>query len=184
MRLNFCAAVLLLSSLAFAQFKPGSTLITINAGPSFIEAKDSGKSLNTFAVSVSVDKSGSEKPLAGSIYCAYIRGQEDVDGIFVDHINYRTMPLIFEGKYLFGSPIVKAYANAGAGLQFSQIDKYIGKDRFVDHDTGIALDLGAGVNWFVNEDLALNASYRFFWLDNQYYTSGIAHVLTFGMSFQ
>ena len=176
--------ILLCATAAFTQFAPGTYLISVSGGPSFIEAKDSGNSLNTFAVAFSVDKSATEKPLAGSIYVGYIRGQEDVDNLFVNHINYRTIPVMFDVKYLFGSPMIKGFVSGGAGIQFSQIDKYIGNDRFVDHDTGVVLALGAGVNFFTNSDLALNAAYRFLWLDNQYYSGGIAHTVTFGISFQ
>ena len=183
--------ILLVSlSLAQAQFKAGSGLLIFNVGwtmasPEGIEADLNG---NTF--SLSYEKADLFTAFSGGFVIAYSNTSADslnAGGEKQDRLNkvgYEVIPVSFFGKVNFGSETFRGYAGAGFGIQFSNINYFTEKGQVTAWESGLLISGMAGANFYLSEDILLNANYTISYLGNSYYQNSLAQNINLGIGFQ
>lgn len=166
-----------------AQYKPGSSLLVFNVGITEASPEDSDKNLDGYTYSFNYEKSNEKGNLAGGVGIAWVTTSADSAGPRTS-VSYDSLPVMLYGRFLFGSPRIRAYAGGGAGVHFSSTTFY-DDDQQVEGSSGGFLISGAvGVNFFLNEKLLLNGNYNLSYLNNSYYQDGTAHSFTLGLGFQ
>lgn len=114
---------------ATAQFKNWSQLMSFNGGYASLVGEDTGNTLDGYAFDFTYEQINMDGDLAGGVMITYLAGHDN-DSENDRRINYQSIPIILQGKYFFGSDMIKFYMQGGAGLQFSRIEyssgRYIG----------------------------------------------------------
>jgi len=168
---------------ASAQFKTWSKLTSFNGGYALLAGENTGNSLDGYAFDVTFEQVNMDGDMAGGVMIKYLAGHED-DNENDRRINYQSIPIMLQGKYLFGSESIKGYLQGGVGIQFSRIE-YTGPNLLLlDADSGWALGLGLGGYFFTDEKIFINAAYNFSYLTNSFYRDGIVHLVKIGIGFQ
>jgi outer membrane protein W len=177
-------------SLAQAQHKPGSGLLIFNVGFTEASPEDLDNNLNGNTFSLSYEKSNYKGNLAAGMTIAYSTTSADsitASGQELQRLNsvsYEVIPILLYGKVLFGSPKVKGYIGGGIGIQFSKVNSYRENVQVVGADSGFLVGGTAGLNFFLNEKILLNANYTLSYLGNGYYQDNVAHNFNIGLGFQ
>jgi len=168
---------------ASAQFKNWSQLVSFNGGYASLVGEDTGNTLDGYAFDFTIEQVNSDGNIAGGLMLTYLTGHDD-DSENNQHINYQSIPIMLQGKYFFGSEMIKFYLQGGVGLQFSRIEYAGPKLLLQDADTGLALGAGLGSYFFADEKIFLNIAYNFSYLKNSFYRDGIVHLVKIGIGFQ
>lgn len=183
--------VLLISlSLAQAQYKPESGLLIFNVGFTKASPEDSDKNLNGNTFSLSYEKSNYQGNLAGGVSIAYSTTSADSINeagqqvLRLNSVSNEVLPILLFGKVLFGSPKVRGFIGGGFGIQFSKIRTSSERGQVQGVDSGILVGGSAGLNFFLNEKILLNANYSLSYLGNSYYKDGLAQNFNIGLGFQ
>jgi outer membrane protein W len=177
-------------SLAQAQHKPESGLLIFNVGFTEASPEDLDNNLNGNTFSLSYEKSNYQGNLAGGVSIAYATTSADsitASGQELQRLNsvsYEVFPILLYGKFLFGSPKVKGYIGGGIGIQFSKVNSYRDNVQVEGSDSGFLVGGTAGLNFFLNEKILLNANYSLSYLGNGYYQDNVAHNINIGLGFQ
>jgi outer membrane protein W len=177
-------------NLAQAQYKTGSGLLLFNVGwtmasPEGIEADLNG---NTF--SMSYEKTDFVSQWSGGFVIAYSNTYADslnTAGTKLDRLNkvsYEVIPVALFCKYYFGSDTFRGYAGAGFGIQFSNINYFTENGQVTAFESGILISGMAGANFYLSEDILLNANYTISYLGNSYYANSLAQNINLGIGFQ
>jgi hypothetical protein len=168
---------------ASAQFKNWSEQMSFNGGYASLVGETTGNTLDGYAFDFTYEQVNMDGTLSGGVLISYLAGHDD-DKENERRLNIYSLPILLQGKYFFGSDMVKGYLQGGVGLQFSRIE-YSGKNLLLqDADTGFAMLLGLGGNIFTDEKIFINAAYNFSYLNNSFYRDGIVHLLKVGIGFQ
>jgi hypothetical protein len=185
-----CGRLILLLLLIFAlttttsaQFKNGSQQYSFNGGYAILVGESTGNTLEGYAIDFTYEQVNMDGNLSGGVLIQYLAGHDD-DTANDRRINYQSIPVMFQGKYFFGSDMVKGYLQGGIGLQFSRIEFSGAKLLLQDGDTGITFGIGLGGLFFTDEKIFINAAYNFSYQGNSYYRDGIVHLLKVGIGFQ
>jgi len=190
---SFLSVVLILLvgiSLSQAQYKPTSNLLVFNVGFTKATPEDSDNSLDGNAFTLFFEKSNYGGNLAGGVALSYGTTTDDSEadtGIEDGRVNsasYEVIPITVYGKYLFGTPKIKGYLGAGVGIQFSEEYFFLDNVQVWGQDSGFLVGGLAGLYYFFNEGILLNANYNFNYLDNSYYKDGYSHTFNLGLGFQ
>jgi hypothetical protein len=177
-------------SLAQAQHKAGSSLLIMNVGFTMASPEDNDNDLHGNTFSVNYEASNYEGNLAGGVSIGYMITSADsttASGETVSRLNsvsYSTFPIILYGRYLFGTDQFKGYIGAGFGIQFSNVKFYTNNAQVEGTDSGVLIGGMAGINYFFNDKVFVNANYNLSWLSNSYYKDGMIQTITFGLGFQ
>jgi len=99
-------------------------------------------------------------------------------------IKYRSIPVMFYGKYLIGNDKLQGYAKGGGGFQFTRVSSETPNLYLKDNDFGISLSAGAGGYYTLTEYLSLNLDYELIFLTNSTYSSGIINSVSLGIAFR
>lgn len=168
---------------ASAQFKNWSKLTTFNGGFASLVGETTGNTLDGYAFDFTYEQINMDGTMSGGIMITYLAGH-DGDTENTRRINYASLPIMLQGKYFFGSDMVKGYLQGSAGIQFSWVE-YSGPNLLLkDGDSGFAFGLGLGGNFFTDEKIFVNAAYNFSYLTNSFYRDGIVHLFKVGIGFQ
>ncbi len=177
-------------SLAQAQHKPESGLLIFNVGFTEASPEDSDNNLNGNTFSLSYEKSNYQGNLAGGVSIAYSTTSADsitASGQELQRLNsvsYEVLPILLYGKVLFGSPKVKGFIGGGFGIQFSNVKSFLENVQVEGSNSGFLVGGTAGLNFFLSEQILLNANYSLSYLGNSYYKDGMAHNINLGLGFQ
>ena len=175
--------IFFLTSTVSAQFKNWSQLISFNGGYASLVGETTGNTLDGYAFDFTYEQVNMDGDMAGGIMITYLAGHDD-DSENDRRINYQSIPVMLQGKYFFGSEMIKGYLQGGVGVQFSRIE-YTGPNLLLqDGDSGFALNLGLGGYIFTDEKIFINAAYNFSYMSNSFYRDGIIHLLKIGIGFQ
>jgi hypothetical protein len=166
-----------------AQFKNWSKLMSVNGGYAMMTSEATDGSMGGYAFDFTYEQVNNDGTLAGGFMITYLAVHED-DTENARRINYQSIPIMLQGKYLFGSEMVKGYIQGGIGLQFSRIEFAGPKLLLQDGDSGFAFVLGLGGNIFTDEKIFINAAYNFNYLGNSFYRDGMIHLFKLGIGFQ
>ena len=166
-----------------AQFQSWSKLMSFNANYALLKGEVTGNTLDGYAFDFTYEQVNSKGDMAGGILIAYLAGHDD-DTENERRINYQSLPIYLQGKYLFGSESIMGYLQGGIGLQFSRIE-FTGPNLLQqDGDSGFAFNLGLGGYFFTDEKIFINAAYNFNYLVNSFYQDGMVHMIKVGIGFQ
>ena len=189
-----CSLILLILfvslSLAQAQYKAGSGLFIFNVGWTMASPEDIEADLNGNTFSMSYEETDLFSSFSGGFVLAYSNTSADslsAGGGKIDRLNkvsYEVIPVAFFGKLYFGSETFRGYAGAGLGVQFSNINYFTQNGQVTAWESGILISGMAGANFYLSEDILLNANYSINYLGNGYYQDGLAHNINIGIGFQ
>ena len=181
--LFFLLLIFALASGSSAQFKNWSQLCSFNGGYAILVGESTGNSLDGYAFDFTYEQVNMDGDLSGGVLIQYLAGHDD-DTDNDRRINYQSIPVMFQGKYFFGSDMVKGYLQGGIGLQFSRIEYSGPKLLLQDGDTGFTFGIGLGGLFFTDEKIFINAAYNFSYQGNSFYRDGIVHLFKIGIGFQ
>ena len=183
--------ILLVSlNLAQAQYKNGSGLLLFNVGWTMASPEDIEADLDGNTFSLSFEKSDFDGLLSCGFVIAYSRTSADslnAGGDKIDRLNkvsYEVIPVTLFGKVYFGSDTFRGYAGAGIGIQFSNINYFTQNGQVTAFESGFLISGMAGANFYLNENILLNANYSINYLGNSFYKDGLAHNINIGVGFQ
>ena len=168
---------------ASAQFKKWSQLMSFNGGYATLVGENTGNTLEGYAFDFTYEQVNMDGDLSGGVMVTYLSGRDE-DTENERYLNYRSIPVLLQGKYFFGSDMIAGYLQGGIGIQFSAVD-YVGKNLMLsDADAGFAMAAGIGANFYTDEKIFINAAYNFSYLNNSFYRDGIVHLFKVGIGFQ
>ena len=177
-------------NLAQAQYKAGSGLLIFNVGWTMASPEDIEADLNGNTFSMSYEKTDFLSQWSGGFVIAYSNMSADslsAGGEKQDRLNkvgYEVIPVSFFGKVNFGSEKFRGYVGAGFGMQFSNINYFTQKGQVTAWESGILISGLAGINFYLSEDILLNANYSINYLGNSYFRDGLAQNINLGIGFQ
>ena len=177
-------------NLAQAQYKSGSGLLIFNVGWTMASPEGIEADLNGNSFSMSYEKTDFSSQWSGGFVIAYSNTSADslnAGGDKIDRLNkvsYEVIPVAFFGKFYFGSDTFKGYAGAGFGMQFSNINYFTENGQITAFETGLLISGMAGANFYLSEDILLNANYTINYLGNSYYQNSLAQNINLGIGFQ
>jgi outer membrane protein W len=99
-------------------------------------------------------------------------------------VSYEVIPVALFCKYYFGSDTFRGYAGAGFGIQFSNINYFTENGQITAFESGLLINGMAGANFYLSEDILLNANYTISYLGNSYYANSLAQNINLGIGFQ
>ena len=180
-------ALILMTSTAFAQYRDGAVLLTLNAGGSLAKSNYSGDSLEGTAAGFTIDKVlGDGKFIFGGSL-TWLRTDETVDiedGKSGD-VTYSSTPFRMNGRWNFLNGRFAANIGVGLGIHTSTITIYEGT---VDERSGTtsAFNFGLPVTiaYFLDPDFYLTAIYSPNWMSSSYTEDDFAQAVMFGLGFQ
>jgi hypothetical protein len=175
--------ILVFMTTVSAQFKNWSQLFSFNGGYAILVGESTGNTLDGYAIDFTYEQVNMDGDLSGGILIQYLAGHDD-DTPNNRRINYQSIPVMFQGKYFFGSDMVKGYLQGGIGLQFSRIEFSGANLLLQDGDSGFTFGIGLGGIFFTDEKIFINAAYNFNYLGNSFYRDGIVHLFKIGIGFQ
>ena len=182
-RLVLLLFIFALTTTTSAQFKNWSQQYSFNGGYAILDGESTGNTLEGYAIDFTYEQVNMDGNLSGGVLIQYLAGHDD-DTDNDRRINYQSIPVMFQGKYFFGSDMVKGYLQGGIGLQFSRIEYSGPKLLLQDGDTGFTFGVGLGGLFFTDEKIFINAAYNFSYQGNSYYRDGIIHLFKVGIGFQ
>jgi outer membrane protein W len=177
-------------NLAQAQYKTGSGLLLFNVGWTMASPEDIEADLNGNTFSLSYEKTDFGGQWSGGFVIAYSNTYADslnTAGTKLDRLNkvsYEVIPVALFCKYYFGSDTFRGYAGAGFGIQFSNINYFTENGQVTAFESGILISGMAGANFYLSEDILLNANYTISYLGNSYYANSLAQNINLGIGFQ
>jgi len=176
-------AVSVFTTTASAQFKSWSQLVSFNGSFASLVGETTGNTLEGYAFDFTYEQVNMDGNLAGGVMVTYLAGHDN-DSENDRRINYQSIPVMLQGKYFFGSDMIKGYLQGGAGIQFSRIEFTGPNLLLLDGDTGWAFGLGLGGYFYTDEKIFINAAYNFNIQTNSFYRDGIVHLVKIGIGFQ
>lgn len=116
---------------------------------------------------------------------SFVHFKEDAEGGAALVANtYQSWPFLINGKYLVGKNNVQGYIKGAAGLQISKVKLESQSTELKDHDVGLALGTGVGLNITLSEKLFLQTEYEFLYQTNSFYKNGTISQVTLGLGFK
>lgn len=82
-------------------------------------------------------------------------------------------PLYYAPKFMFGKEKFKGFIKGAMGLHFSNYKRTGGAGEIDTNDTGFYGGAGAGVMFFIKENIFLNAEYEWAYMSNTFYQNGM-----------
>lgn len=171
------------TSTATAQYKNWSKLMSFNGGYASLKAEDTGNNLDGYAFDFTYEQSNLDGNLAGGIMVTYMAAHDD-DSDNDRRINYQSLPIMFQGKYYFGSNQARGYLQGGVGIQYSRIEYLSSNLLLSDGDAGFTAGGGIGGYFFTDEKIFINVAYNLNYLSNSFYRDGLVHLFKVGIGFQ
>jgi hypothetical protein len=173
--------LIVLSTLANAQYKVDSKLLLLNGAFSKFQVDDSDRNLDGYGFGAAYEATFEEKWALG-VSLSYTTSVDETD---TSSVSFSAIPFNLYGKFLFGNPKVKGFLQAGLGLHSSETE--VVGPRGVEikaWDNGFAFNGGIGAYIFVSEKALINLAYNLSWWDNAYLKNGMGHNFMLGIGFQ
>lgn len=130
--------ILVFMTTVSAQFKNWSQLCSFNGGYAILVGESTGNTLDGYAFDFTYEQVNMDGDLSGGVLIQYLAGHDD-DTANNRRINYQSIPIMLQGKYLFGSDMVKGYLQGGIGVQFSRIEFSGANLLLQDGDAGFGI---------------------------------------------
>jgi hypothetical protein len=180
-------ALILMTSTAFAQYRDGAVLLTLDAGGSMSKSTYSGDSLNGTAAGFAIDKVLGDGKFTFGGSLTWLRTEETVviEDDKTGDVTYSSTPFRLNGRWNFLNGKFAANIGVGLGIHTSTVKLYEGT---IDERSGTtsALNIGLPITiaYFLDPDFYLTAIYSPNWMSSSYTEDDFAQAVMFGLGFQ
>jgi hypothetical protein len=165
---------LLAVATAFSQ----QSFVTVSGGYSFAKVEDTDAKITGYRINGLYEFNPYGQKWAYGLSFGYL----NLKGSTNDRdYNITSLPLYFAPKYMTGSEKLKSFIKGAFGIQLSNIESTGSTTNLSDHDYGFVAGAGAGLMYFFNEKIFLNAEYEIMWMSNSYYRSGWINTISGGL---
>lgn len=96
-------------------------------------------------------------------------------------LTVNTIPAYFTIKYMFGQNNLRGFVKPAAGMQFADIEYDSPGETASSEDFGLYAGGGAGILYFIRDNIFINAEYELAWLTNSFYRDGLAQSVMGGV---
>jgi len=127
-------------------------------------------------------------PLGGKLAHGFAFGyigltSEEGSGALAVKSTVNSFPIYYAPKIMFGSDKVKFFIKGAIGMQIAGM-KREGVLSFSDTDYGFYGGGGAGIMFFIKENIFINADYEVAWASNSAYVDGWINTASGGIGFK
>lgn len=157
-------------------------MLTVSGGYSFANVENTDVKPTGWRINGAYEFNPAGGPWAFGFAVGYIGLSASEENILEGNIDYNigTIPLYFAPKFMFGSDKIKGYIKGALGTQRSHL-KRTGLFEISESDWGFYGGGSAGLNFFINEKVFLNAEYELAWLSNSYFKDGLINSAMLGI---
>jgi hypothetical protein len=172
--------LLLLSMKAFSQ----ENMVTVSGGYSFANIEDADEKGSGWRINGLYEFNPNGGIFAHGVSFGYIH-LTAVDGTGVTETTSKvnSFPVYYAPKVMFGPDKFKVFVKGALGMQIAYL-KREGIVTFDDHDFGFYGGGGAGIMFFFNENIFINAEYELAWASNSWYKDGLMNTAMGGIGFK
>jgi hypothetical protein len=172
--------LVLLSMKAFSQ----ENVVTLSGGYSFAKIEDTDIKGTGFRINGLYEFNPNGGMLAHGVSFGYIGLKaEETIGQTVQSYTINSFPIYYAPKAMFGSEKVKAFVKGALGAQFAGL-KREGAISLSDSDFGFYGGGGAGLMFFIKENIFINAEYEIAWASNNWYKDGWMNTAMAGIGYK
>ena len=158
--------------------------VTLSGGYSFATIEDTDIKGTGFRINGLYEFNPNGGMFAHGVSFGYI-GLSASEGVGSQTIDYtiNSFPLYYAPKVMFGSEKIKAFVKGALGMQFASLKKE-GLISLSDNDFGFYGGGGAGVMFFIKDNIFINAEYEIAWASNSWYKDGWMNTAMGGIGFK
>lgn len=181
MKKNILISVLILLSIrAFSQ----ENMVTISGGYAFANIEDSDDKGTGWRINGLYEFNKAGGMFAHGVSFGYI-SLSATDGVGLQTIETKinSFPIYYAPKLMFGSDKVKAFVKGAIGMQIAHL-KREGAISLTDNDIGLYLGGGAGIMFFIKENIFINVEYEIAWASNSSYNDSAMNTAMGGIGFK
>ena len=172
--------LLMLSMIAFSQ----ENMVTVSGGYSFANIEDTDAKGTGWRINGLYEFNPGGSILAHGLSIGFISvtasegvGQQTV----TSKIN--SVPIYYAPKVMFGKEKIKVFVKGALGTQYANL-KREGYISISDNDFGFYGGGGAGILFFLKENIFINAEYEIAWASNSCYKDGWINTAMGGIGFK
>jgi hypothetical protein len=174
--------IILIDSKASAQLEQGASIIQAGGGWSSVIISSNSETAAGYIINGTYENwLVVPVGIGGSIHYLHVRQENDIGTA-----EGTSLPLFLDAKYYFGRSRLRIFVIGSAGFQFSwrKLESTSGSgNEGSDHDAGFAAGFGTGLVYNVNPGILLNLNYNLNWMNNAYYSNGIANTVSLNVGF-
>jgi len=173
--------LILVSMKAFSQ----ENAVTLSGGYSFATIEDTDIKGTGFRINGLYEFNPNGGNFAHGVSFGYIglKAEETIVGLSVQSYTINSFPIYYAPKVMFGGEKIKAFIKGALGMQIAGLKKE-GLVSLSDTDFGFYGGGGAGVMFFIKENIFINAEYEIAWASNNWYKDGWMNTAMGGIGFK
>lgn len=172
--------LLLLSVSAF----PQENAITLGGGYAFANIEDTDNQGTGWRINALYEFNMMGGRFAHGLAAGYINiSATDEEGLQTTESHVNSFPIYYAPKFMFGNEKVKGFVKGALGFQIAGL-KREGLVTVTDSDMGFYGGGGAGLMFFLKENIFINAEYEIAWASNNIYKDGWINSAMLGFGFK
>ena len=185
-RVLLVLTISLLTVYGFSQ----ENLLSISGGYSFANVDDSDAFSEDpnikgpgWRINGTYDFNPNQGKVAYGFSVGYISVKAEYDADNLGKVDYEvsTIPIYFAPKFLFGNNKTKGFVKGALGVQSAKLNRSSSTGSTSGSDFGFYGGGGAGLMYFVNDKIFLNAEYEIAYMTNAYYRNGLMNTVMGGI---
>jgi Outer membrane protein beta-barrel domain len=163
---------------------PQENLVTISGGYSFANIEDAEDNGTGWRINGLYEFNPNGGIFAHGISVGYIHLTAiDGTGTLETTSKVNSFPLYYAPKVMFGNEKIKVFIKGALGTQIALL-KREGLTEISDHDFGFYGGGGAGLMFFLKENIFINVEYELAWASNSWYKDGLMNTAMGGIGFK
>jgi hypothetical protein len=172
--------LLLISMKTFSQ----ENMVTVSGGYSFANIEDTDEKGTGWRINGLYEYNPTGGIFAHGVSIGYIH-LTATDGAGEQEITSKvnSFPIYYAPKVMFGPDKFKVFIKGALGMQIAHL-KREGFITFDDNDFGFYGGGGAGIMFFLKENIFINAEYELAWASNSWYKDGLMNTAMGGIGFR
>jgi len=176
----FIAFLILLSVKAISQ----ENIVILSGGWASTNIEDSDTKATGWAIKGSYEFNPQEGMFSHGIAFGYsnVSGTNET-GALSETLTVGSFPIYYQPKVIFGESKFKIFAKGALGTQFASL-KREGLITTTSNDFGFYGGGGAGLMYFIKENIFINGEYEIAWASNNWYKDGWISTATLGLGFK
>jgi len=158
--------------------------ITLSGGYAFANIEDADEKGTGWRINGLYEFNMMGGRFAHGVAAGYIGiSATDEEGLQTTESHINSFPVYYAPKFMFGNEKVKGFAKGALGFQIAGL-KREGLVTVDDTDMGFYGGGGAGLMFFLKENIFLNAEYEIAWASNSFYKDGWMNAAMIGIGFK
>ena len=159
-------------------------MVTVSGGYSFANIEDTDAKGTGWRINGLYEFNPGGSILAHGLSIGYINisASEGVGQLSVTS-TINSVPIYYAPKVMFGKEKIKAFVKGALGTQYANL-KREGYISISDNDFGFYGGGGAGILFFLKENIFINAEYEIAWASNSCYKDGWINTAMGGIGFK